>query len=100
MRPLIFTEEAASEYESAITWHETDRRGRGLKFLDSLETALSHIQHSPRAFRAIAFDCRRALVSHFPYSVVFKIEPDRIVIHAIFHNSRNPQRLARRLQQP
>jgi plasmid stabilization system protein ParE len=99
MKSLAFTDDAANEYESAIRWYETDRRGRGAAFMDSVETTLTHIQHSPEAFRSIPFGCRRATVSHFPYSVIFSIELDQIVVHAIFHNAREPRRLQRRLRQ-
>ena len=41
---------------------------------------------------------RRVLVSRFPFSVFYSIEPEAIVVHGVFHSSRDPDKIRRLLE--
>lgn len=94
----IFTEDATEDAAQAIRWHEAERRGRGAKFLAVIETALDHIEHRPESFPELALRFRRIIVRCFPYALFYRVEADQIVIHAVFHTSRNPSKLSDRLR--
>jgi hypothetical protein len=48
---------------------------------------LRHIPNAPIKHA----DIRRVPVRRFPYCVFYRVEPDRIVVLAIFHGRRNPR---------
>jgi toxin ParE1/3/4 len=35
-------------------------------------------------------DVRRAPVDQFPYSIIYRVERNRVVVIAVFHTSRDP----------
>ena len=51
----------------------------------------NRIASAPRTYPIIEGSfTRRAVLYKFPYSVVYSIEDELLLIYAIFHNSRNP----------
>ncbi len=40
---------------------------------------------------------RRVLVSRFPFGVFYSIESDTVIVHAVYHRSRDPNRLRQSL---
>lgn len=54
--------------------------------LERLETIRQFPEACPKIHKAV----RRALVKRFPYLIFYLLTPDRIVVLAILHTSRNP----------
>jgi len=88
---------AEAEIESIAEYHETKREGYGAKFLEELENAKKLILQFPEAFPIHTGQTRRIPLSLFRYSVFYKISGERIRIQAVFHQSRDPKRLKKRL---
>ena len=42
-------------------------------------------------YAKILHDARRAPVRRFPYSVFYKVEPERVVVISVFHGRRDPK---------
>ena len=60
-------------------------------FRAAVDATLKRIAASPRAFPVVAGTrARRALVSGFPYAILFTIEHEFINIFSVFHTSRDP----------
>jgi plasmid stabilization system protein ParE len=74
----------------AFAWYERQSPGLGLEFLRSVEAIIDSIQRHPQMYPAVLPDYRRALVRRFPYGVFYQVEPERIVIYAVFHCSQDP----------
>ena len=89
--PIVFRVEAQAEFDRAFDWYEQQRRGLGVEFLTRVTEVLERIQSFPEAREIVFEDARRAIVPKFPYLVLYKVEPDRIVILAVFHSKRDPQ---------
>jgi len=100
MRSLSFTEEAASDLDHACQWYAADREGRDRSFMAALEAVLLHMRHSPGSFRAVAGSFRRAVLRHFPYTVLFTFDDRQVIVHAVFHNAQHPDKLSRRMRKP
>jgi len=98
MRSLAFTEAAATDYNEACRWYAADREGRDLRFAATVETLLLHMRRSPASFRVIRGPYRRAVVKHFPYTILFTFDDAQVVVHAVFHNARSPDELRDRLR--
>jgi plasmid stabilization system protein ParE len=53
----------------------------------------------PERFPLKGRTVRRASIKTFnKYKIIFRIEPDFIIVAAVFHGSRNPAELRRRLK--
>ncbi len=77
--------------DRAFHWYEQQQRGLGVEFLTCVTEVLERIQSFPEAREIVFEDARHAIVPKFPYLVLYKVEPDRIVILAVFHSKRDPQ---------
>ena len=84
--------DAEWDIEDAARWYESQQRGLGRAFLDSVSETLHLIQENPLAFPRVHRDSHRALIRRFPFGVHFVISEDAIVVIAVMHGSRDPRR--------
>jgi plasmid stabilization system protein ParE len=89
-RSLAFRPAAALEYEDAAAWYETQQPGLGSEFVAQVESVLDTIVRQPDRYPLATRTTREAPVARFPYCVYYRVHSNRIVITAVFHNSRNP----------
>jgi plasmid stabilization system protein ParE len=82
---------AAADIEEAHFWYESQRLGLGDEFLDAVLAVFEVLQGSPRRYRVIHRDTRRANVRRFPYGLFYRIIDADIVVIACFHASRDPR---------
>ncbi len=94
--PLVFRGTAQLELDEAIAWYEKKRVGLGRQFRMEVERHLERASDQPQLFRRIRGKVRRVVLQHFPYSIFFLPESNRIVVLAVFHFRRAPQQLERR----
>jgi plasmid stabilization system protein ParE len=87
---LEFHPEAAAEFEAAADFYHSRQPGLERRFLDSVERCTTKIKAAPQRFRKFDGEIRRALVSVFPYAILFSVSPDRIFVLAVMHCSREP----------
>jgi plasmid stabilization system protein ParE len=92
---LIIKEEAVIEIEDAFIWYEKEKVGLGQEFVAALEEDYEKIIASPFLYQIGYKDFRIAVMQRFPYKIVYRIEEDAVVVYAVFHTSRNPQKLNR-----
>ncbi|MEM9541568.1 MAG: type II toxin-antitoxin system RelE/ParE family toxin [Cyanobacteria bacterium P01_E01_bin.42] len=89
--PIVLRVEAQAEFDLAFDWYEEQQSRLGVKFLTSVAEVLERIQSFPEVCEIVFEDVRRAIVPKFPYLILYKIEPEQIVILAVFHSKRDPQ---------
>ena len=94
--PVVLTPEAQAEFDSAVDWYE-QHAGNGATFIGRVREALKPLATLPRMHQVVYHDVRRALVRKFPYSILYRVKPDRVEIIAVFHSSRNPSEWQRRV---
>ena len=90
MKPIRFHPEAESEMIEAATWYEAQQKNLGKRFLTTVQDALNRIEFNPQLYQLVEHDVRRCLTKTFPFGVIFRIQPDVIVIMAIMHLHRDP----------
>jgi len=90
-RPLFLRPEAKQDIREAFDWYEGERSGLGREFLDEARTALRHVQEHPLRYPKIRGETRRNLLNRFPFSILYVVEDDRIVVIACFHGKRDPR---------
>ena len=87
---LHVVEEAIEETAEAYSWYEDKQIGLGERFLAELENMFRLIQDKPFAFKQSYRKVRIGILSTFPFMVIFTIKEEEIVVHSVFHTSRNP----------
>ncbi|MBN1506831.1 MAG: type II toxin-antitoxin system RelE/ParE family toxin [Sedimentisphaerales bacterium] len=92
-----FLPAARQDIADAFAWYEQQGSGLGLDFLRHVEAVVAEIQRHPAMYPAVLDDYRRALVRRFPYVIFYAVEPERIVVYAVFHCSQNPDKWKVRL---
>ena len=95
-RRLVLKPEAQLDAEEAAFWYDLQKPGLGNRFTQELDQLLQRMTEYPRQFPELEFGIRRSLLQHFPYSVFFAIEDDIVVI-AVLHQHRHPDRWKLRL---
>lgn len=96
-KEVDFIPEARQDVAAASGWYEEQSRGLGLEFLRCLEAGVLFIQRHPLMYPAVFGEYRRAILRRFPYAVFYQVEPDRVVVYAVFHCSQNPAKWRARL---
>ena len=87
---LRFLTPARRELMRAAAWYDTQSAGLGDRLLDSVRVGLRAIREFPNAHPPLDKWYRRFLLDTFPFSLVYRIEPDEIVIVAVAHAKRRP----------
>ena len=90
MHAIIFHNEAAEEMQAAAAYYAIRTPGIGEAFLDEIEQGLRRIQEFPRLWPVYESDYRRYLLQRFPYSLIYRIDPEEIFILAVAHLHRQP----------
>ncbi len=81
---------AQIELDEAFSWYEEQAIGLGYEFLDEFDQSVRLIASFPKLFEQIEEGVRRCLVNRFPYSIIYGIDGEVIVIIAVAHLKRKP----------
>ena len=98
MKRLRLKSPAVLDYLLAIGWYEERQPGLGREFELELQDLLERISRNPNFFSKATDTVRKARMPRFNYGVFFTVEGDDIGVLAIYHPSRNPDALRRRLK--
>ncbi len=90
---IRYTDRAKDDVELAFQWYERQRRGLRFDFLDCVEMSLNNILHHPEMYEKIYSNFRRCITRKFPFSVIYTMECEEIIIHAVFDNRQDPEKL-------
>jgi plasmid stabilization system protein ParE len=86
LRPI-----AIREIQEAFRWYEQQRSGLGKRFSRAVGETLAAVESRPAQFARVRGEVRRALIRHFPYAILYIVEPDAIVVLGCFHSRRDPR---------
>ena len=92
---IVLTDEAQAEFDTAVDWYD-QVSGPAAEFIIRVRETLIQIGQMPELHVLVRDDIRRALVRQFPYSIFYRVRPDRIEVIAVFHNQRDPSEWHRR----
>jgi len=85
-----FLRPADWELREALNYYDSQKPGLGDDFLDELQKTLERVVNFPKAHPRVGEAIRRARTHRFPYSLLYKMYKDEIVIIAVMHDSRKP----------
>ncbi len=79
---------AQQELDEAFEWYEMQRFDLGYEFLVEFHSAIKRVVTYPKAQPVVEDDLRKCLLTRFPYSIVYGIDGDKIIIIAVAHQHR------------
>ena len=82
---------AEIEATEAVEYYETKQIGLGSAFVEELYRELRIVGH-PYAWSPGSRGTRSCLMNRFPYSIIYRVSADEIVVVAIHNHSRDPRR--------
>ncbi len=89
---LTITEKASEEYSDAFWFYEHSRQGLGDPFEKETERLFIQLRKNPFLFPRRFKHFREAQFARFPFFIVYEISEKNIIIHSVFHTSRNPKK--------
>jgi plasmid stabilization system protein ParE len=92
-----FHEAAAAELADAILYYDQKASGLGDRFLAAVKAATRRIEQYPETAQVIDLGVRAKVVTSFPYSLMYVVDPGETFILAVAHHSRRRAYWADRL---
>jgi len=97
--PVIFKPAARLEFEEAVAWYEGERPGLGREFKLEVKLALKRAVANPGHFQRVRGRAQKIRLRRFKkYAIYFAVKDDAFAVLSVFHASRNPIELERRLE--
>lgn len=92
-----FLPEAREEFDRATDWYAARGRALGRDFVACVKEVIKRIAANPNIHATVHGDVRKAVVSRFPYVVLYKEEAGDLLVVSVFHTSRDPAEWQSRL---
>ena len=90
MSQLVFLDEAREEMLEAAEYYESKAAGLGADFVSEVRRATQQVFSFPDAGSLVDAETRRCMVRRFPFGILYRIEPEQIVVVAVMHLRRRP----------
>jgi toxin ParE1/3/4 len=87
---LEYLAEAVADAEGATRWYAERSPAAARRFSEELDAAEEAIAAHPEAWPAYQHGARHYLLRRYPFSVVYRIEPERVLVVAVMHHRRRP----------
>ena len=88
--PIVLRPAAQTEADEAARWYEGQRAGLGDDFVIELQRIIDVIASQPNRYPVVSGDTRQAPLTRFPYCVYYRVRPNRVIVTAVLHASRDP----------
>ena len=92
-----FLKLAEQELYDAQNYYEQQQEKLGDTFKSTIFNSLNRIVEFPKVYVKVKSDVRRCIVHKFPYSILYSIEDNYILIIAISHQHREPDYWIKRI---
>lgn len=87
---FAFLPEADEEFREAARYYESEAPGVGLAFIAEVHRVISIVISHPRSAVKARGTIRSKVLAHFPYSLLYSVEADMVLIVAVAHQKRRP----------
>ena len=81
---------ARDELNEAASFFEGRVSGLGAAFLDDVDRSIEMLRESPRIGAAVGRTVRKLLLRRFPYSIIYALRGEEVVIVAVAHQRKRP----------
>lgn len=81
---------ARDDVLAAVEFYEAEAPGLGADFLAMLRHAIDVVSSTPEIGSRYAAGTRRIILQRFPFSLIYEITPDQLLVVAVAHHRRRP----------
>lgn len=89
-KPIEYLRDARIDFDQSFDWYGERSIGAAIGFASAVDDAMDRILADPGRFPKIQGDCAYCPLKRYPFRVVFRDEPGRLVVIAIAHAKRRP----------
>jgi plasmid stabilization system protein ParE len=89
-KPLRFHSEALEELTAEAVYYESKSSGLGERFASEVEASTRIATEFPEMGAPFKYGTRRVFPKKFPFSVVYRVQADEIVVLAVAPDARKP----------
>lgn len=90
VKPIEYHSGARIDFDESFDWYSERSAGAAIGFASAVDDALDIILDNPGRFPRTHGGCANYALKRFPFRIVFRNEPHRLVIVAIAHAKRRP----------
>jgi toxin ParE1/3/4 len=90
MKPVKFHPQAESEFAESAVFYNGRLPGLGDDFFTAVKLASRQIQADPLRRPLRRDGTRKVTLPRFPYAIVYRDDPEQILIVAVAHGARRP----------
>lgn len=90
MTAYRFLHPAEEEMTEASLFYEAASAGLGSDFLDDVQRVIDRLRANPKVGHVVGSGLRRMLLHRFPFSIIYSVEADAILVIAVAHYGRRP----------
>ncbi|MBV1861391.1 MAG: type II toxin-antitoxin system RelE/ParE family toxin [Nannocystaceae bacterium] len=87
---VVLTVEARDELREATQWYAERSVPVARRFVAAYRHARGLVVEAPERWPEIEDGIRRVVLSTFPYSLLYVVEQDRVMVLAVKHDRRHP----------
>ena len=89
-KAVRFHSEALAELADEAVYYDSKASGLGERFINEIEAAIGIAGGFPEMGAPFKFGTRRVFPKKFPFSIVYRIHADEIIILAVAPDARKP----------
>lgn len=93
---IRFLPDAEAELAAARVWYALQREGLNEALTQRVDETLQRIVAAPHLYPLVYRQLRRAVIRQFPFAIFYEPTADEIIVFAVYHSSRDPNRLESR----
>ncbi len=94
---IIRPEARTDDLLDTFQWYQEQRSGLGFDFKLCIDGVFSKLQKHPSIYKKVYQNIRRAVTRRFPFSVFYIIENNNVIILAVLHARRDPEKWKSRI---
>lgn len=81
---------AYHDLADSVRNYNDERPGLGFEFANEFQQGVRRIVDYPDAWQSLTSSIRRCLLRRFPYSIIYHVSADEIIIVAVMHQRKHP----------
>lgn len=93
---IIVLAEAISEITDSCAYYNEQSPGLGKKFEDEVFRLIEIIKDNPLLFPVKFAHFHEAVLTHFPFLIIYEVYGEQIIVSAVFHTKRHPDKKVKR----
>lgn len=90
MIPVAQLPEAAMDIRRAAEFYARESRGLGAEFLREFESVIMLLSENPEIGVLTRGGARKLVMRRFPYVVIYRVQPESVLVLAVGHQRQSP----------